>query len=278
MDPQHPASRRVVWAFWIAALLVAVGGVVPLLLAGTSGRISGVIIPFWIAAIALGACAMFHGQSRAIATGLYFIAGLAIVYGILAMLAVPLRLAVIGTCPPAPAQCALGYEPQMTDAENTGLGFATGMGIVSVLVGFFGLVVFYRRLAAASPGAKPTRRILGLGGRRPAEPAAAPPTRRIPPVAPTPSADPAAAASPEAVGPSEPVPATPPAVEETPELPAPEPQLELAAPAAEPELPPHLDDPPGGEAGVAPAAPARPKRKRGPRAASGAPPSDTSAT
>ena len=42
-------------------------------------------------------------RGRSLAATLYFVAGLAIVYGILAMVAVPLRLAVVGTCPPAPA-------------------------------------------------------------------------------------------------------------------------------------------------------------------------------
>ena len=72
-------------------------------------------------------------------TILYFVGGLAIVYGMLALFAVPLRLAVVGTCPPAPAQCLAGMEKPLTEGEQTGLWFAVGMGIVAIIVGYFGL-------------------------------------------------------------------------------------------------------------------------------------------
>lgn len=147
-----------VWSFWIAGGLAVLGGIVPLLAGGTSSRIGGVILPFAIAALALGACASLYRQGRPITAALYFIAGLAIVYGILSMIAVPLRLAVIGTCPPAPAQCVLGYERPMTGAETTGLQFAVSMGVVSVITGFFGLVTWFRhRPKDSSP--PPARRI-----------------------------------------------------------------------------------------------------------------------
>lgn len=138
-------QRRLVWAFWIACGLAAIGGIAPFVFAGTSGREGGVLIPFWIAAVALGACAMFYRQGRPLVTGLYFIAGLAIVYGMLLMLSVPLRLLVVGTCPPSPAHCLTGLERPLTEGETTGLWFAIGIGALAVFVGFFGLFAAYRR-------------------------------------------------------------------------------------------------------------------------------------
>lgn len=231
MSTRPAAEPRAVWAFWVACALVAVGGAVPGLLAGTSGRISAVIIPFWVAAIALGACGLLQHRGRGAVTVLYFVAGLAVVYGILAMLAVPLRLAVIGTCPPPPAHCAAGFEPSMTEAESTGFGFAIGMGVVGILVGFFGLVVIYRR--ARRLNAPPA--------------ATTPPVRRIPPVR-TKPAEPAAPAVQPAAPAVEPAPPavepapTPAEAESLPELPAPEEKLELPAPEAELELPAHVAD------------------------------------
>ncbi len=215
---------RVLWAFWIACGLAAVAGSAPLLFAGPSSRVAGAIIPFAVAAVALGGCALLHQQGRPIATGLYFIAGLAIVYAILALIAVPLRLAVIGTCPPEPARCGIGFEQPLTSGESTGIGFAIGMGIVSVLTGFFGLVTLYRRSA-------PSRRV---------EPSSSPPVRRIAPVGSSAAAgtqerpvEPAAPAAPTA---------PPTSALETP-APEPAPQLELAAPVEELELPAHEEAP-----------------------------------
>ena len=151
-------DSRTLWAFWIACGLTAVGAVAPLVLSGGSNRI-GVVWAFGLAAVALGACAVLYQQGRSVVTALYFVAGLAIVYGILSLIAVPLRLAVVGTCPPEPAGCALGLERPLTGEETTALGFAVGIGIVGILTGFFALVMLYRGLkASVLPSAPPARR------------------------------------------------------------------------------------------------------------------------
>src|SRR5260370_37350699 len=64
----------------------------------------------------------------------------------LAWVAVPVRLGVVGTCPPAPTHCPLGFEQPMTSGENNGLGVATFCGVLAILTGFYGLLLFYRRL------------------------------------------------------------------------------------------------------------------------------------
>src|SRR5216683_3780777 len=144
------------WAFWVAAALAAIGAVAPLSFSiGAHSRLQWVIVPFGIAAVVLGINAVMYHQGRSLAAALYFFAGLAIVYGILAMVAVPLRLAVVGTCPPAPARCPLGYEQPLTSAENSGLALASFCGILAIFVGFYGLLMLYRRL-----GFRPQQRSL----------------------------------------------------------------------------------------------------------------------
>ena len=192
------------WTLWLAAALAVVGGVLPFVFGGTSSRIDSVIIPFGIGAALFAACAFLPNQSRGVTALLYFIGGLAIVYGLLSIFSLPVRLAVLGTCPAPPARCTTGLPIPLTNGENTGLGAAAAFGILAIFLGFYGLVTVYRKAAVAP---------------------SAPPTRTIPPVAPPPQ--PVAVALPAPASPPAPV-----APEEEPELPAHE-EDEL------PELPPH---------------------------------------
>src|SRR5260370_42385640 len=133
--------QRAMWAFWIAAAIAAVGAVPPVSSSiGAHSRLQWVIVPFGIAAVVLGINAVMYHQGRSLAATLYFLAGLAIVYGILAMVAVPLRLAVVGTCPPSPARGPLRYKQPMTSAENRGLALASFCGVVAILRRLFSLV------------------------------------------------------------------------------------------------------------------------------------------
>jgi hypothetical protein len=190
---------RQAWTLWVAAGLVVVGGVAPFVFGGTSSRVDGVIVPFLIGAIVLAACALLPNLGRSLAAILYFLAGLAIAYGLLSIFSLPVRLAVLGTCPMLPNPCRTGLPRPLTDGENTGLGVAAACGILAILVGFLGLVTVYRR---------------------PAMPPVTPPERKIPAVTP------AAASAPP------PVAAQAAAKEDDPELPA---HQEDALP----ELPPH---------------------------------------
>jgi hypothetical protein len=262
--------QRVMWAFWIAAAIIAIGAVAPLSFSiGGHSRLEGVIVPFGIAAVALGINAVMYHQGRSLAATLYFVAGLAIVYGILAMVAVPLRLAVVGTCPPEPASCPVGFEPPMTDAENNGLGLASLCGVLAIFIGFSGLLMLYRRLGTR---ARPRRGLLWPAkppaqAAPAAEVAAAPvaPAAAAPVVATPIVKDPSVTASAEAAPaeaepiadaptPAAPAQVAPPAartrtrptakarprivVSEPKELQAPEEPKELPAPAEAKELPP----------------------------------------
>lgn len=139
------------WAFWIACGLAAIGAVTPFVAsAGGHNRMAGVIVPFGIASVALAVNALQYHRGRPIAAALYFIAGLAIVYGILAMVTVPLRLAVVGTCPLGSAPCPAGYEQPLTSGESDAFTIATVCGMLAIFTGFYGLLMLYRRRRAAA--------------------------------------------------------------------------------------------------------------------------------
>lgn len=201
MDSAAGRAQRFIWSFWLAAAIVFIGGLLPLVFGGTSSRVNVVVVPFTIGSIGLAACALLNNQGRAIVAVVYFIAGLAIVFGLLSMVSLPIRLAALGSCPVAPNPCTTGLPRALSDAENTGIAAATAFGIVAVFVGFFGLVTLYRRFVT---------------------PAFTPPVREIPPVS--------------AMAPVQD--AAPPAPQAEPE-PEPEPEPELPAPEELPELPAH---------------------------------------
>jgi len=213
---QVSGSDRLVWSFWLAAGIAFIGGLSPLVFGGTSSRVAMAVIPFTVGAAALAACGFFYRQGRAITAVIYFVGGLALVYGLLSMLAVPLEIAVLGSCPAPPAPCAPGVGQPLTAGENTGIGFASGFALVAIFVGFFGLMVVFRR---------------------PLLPPQTPPMeRKIPPLTeakPAPEVKPAAATASKAPTSNGAEPDEP-ALEELP----PHVEEEL------PELPPHESNPP----------------------------------
>jgi hypothetical protein len=149
-------DARVLWSFWLACALAVTGGLAPLLLAsGGPNRLAGAIIPYLVAAGASAANALIWRRGKSLATALYFLAGVAIVYGMLLMFAVPLRLAVTGTCPDAPAVCPAGLERGFSTGETTGFTLAVLMGVLSILAGFLGLMLLYRRKPRWQPTSPP---------------------------------------------------------------------------------------------------------------------------
>ncbi len=176
-------DARVLWSFWVACGLAVTAGIAPLLLAaGGPNRLAGAIVPFTVAAGAMAANALMYQRGRSLATALYFLAGVAIVYALLLMFAVPLRLAVTGTCPDPPAICPAGLERGFTSGEATGFTLAVIMGVLSILSGFFGLLMLYRRQPKLQASRPMERRIAPVAApveTPPAAPAEAPPAAPV---------------------------------------------------------------------------------------------------
>jgi hypothetical protein len=238
MDSISTREPRVLWSFWVAAGLAATGGVAPLLLAaGGTNRMGGAVIPFGIAAMAMAVSALTYQRGRPLATSLYFLAGIALVYGMLSMVAVPLRLAVLGTCSPGPVACLPGFERPLTTGEETGLAIGIAAGTLAILVGFFGLLMLFRIAPQRVSMPPPVRRDAQVVA--PSEPALAEPAANAPP---TPTGGPAPAVAAPSTATATPVQAvSPPKPRPTPGPPrpkrAPKPQAELSAPAEQAELP-----------------------------------------
>ena len=202
--PAAKQNQRLIWSLWLAAGLALVGGLLPFAFGGTSSRVSGVILPFAVGAAGLAACALLNNQGRMAVSIVYFLAGLAIVYGLMSMFSLPVRLAALGSCPVAPDPCPTGLPRALTDGENNGMGAAAAFGIAALFVGFFGLVTLYRRTAL---------------------PQFIPPVRKIPPMPPA-----ATSVRPDGPPPAEQITAVrPDDLMEEPELPAPEELPELPA-------------------------------------------------
>jgi hypothetical protein len=235
---------RVLWSFWIACGLATTGAIAPLVLAnGDLGRAAGVAIPFAIAAIVLAAMALTYPQGRSFVTALYILAWIAIVYGILRLIAVPLQEAVTGLCPVG--DCTAGISHPFGTNETVAITVGILTGALALQVGLFGLRALYRserKHGTASYSSPPPTRVI-------------PPARSVTHV--PPPADEPIPASPSSVAAPAPDPVTTqparkprakrtrkPAVEPAPqaeqaELPAHEEPPELPAHEDPPELPPH---------------------------------------
>jgi hypothetical protein len=238
MDPISERQSRVLWSFWLACGLAATGAIAPFLLtAGGPNRMAFVAIPFGIAAIAMAVNALTYRRGRSLATALYFLAGIALVYGMLSMVAVPLRLAVVGICTQqGPTACPAGSELPLTAGESNGFAIAMLTGALAILVAFFGLWIMFRTRPKLSPPA-PVRNEANLAApiadvaiKAAAESETA--AEALPPT--PPETQPASSTLP----PDPVAPALPPKPPAKPRVKrAPKPQAELPAPAEPLELP-----------------------------------------
>lgn len=145
MDSSAYRDSRVLWSFWIACGLAATGAIAPLVLAagGAPSRIATEGLPFAIAAIALAANALTYPRGRPLATALYILAWLAIVYGILRMVAIPLQELVAGGCLAANSVCTPG-SASFSGGEGAAIGISVVTGALALQAGFFGLRIMYR--------------------------------------------------------------------------------------------------------------------------------------
>jgi hypothetical protein len=154
--PWPPRERLLSWLFWSACGLAVVGGLAAVVLPrGGENRIGEVALPFGLAAAALAALALgWRLLDRWLVLILYAVAALALTYGLMMVASVPLRLAVLGTCPSAPRACPVGFEQPMTGGENLALQFAIALGVVALLVAVAALEVQFQprlRIFGRSP-------------------------------------------------------------------------------------------------------------------------------
>jgi hypothetical protein len=140
--------------------------------------------------------ALTYPRGKSWATGLYILAWIAVVYGILRMIAVPLQQAVIGACPVSADVCAPGLSRPFGTGETVAIAVGIITGALALQVGLFGLRAIYRSARKFGPESyattPPTRVIPTRTEHAPApaepEPAATQPsTAPEPPVAPAPT-------------------------------------------------------------------------------------------
>jgi hypothetical protein len=107
-------------------------------------RVAVMAFPFAIGTAALAANALIPHRNSWLPALLYALAGLSVAYGIAVGLALPLRLAVEGTCRPAPAPCPLGFDRPMTGGESFGLEAAVACGFLALVLSFVAVEFQYR--------------------------------------------------------------------------------------------------------------------------------------
>jgi hypothetical protein len=246
MDSNSGREQRVLWSFWIACGLAATGAVAPIVLApGDLSRALGVAIPFALAAVVLGIMALTYPRGKSWATGLYILAWIAVVYGILRMIAVPLQQAVIGACPVSADVCAPGLSRPFGTGETVAIAVGIITGALALQVGLFGLRAIYRsarKYGPASYATTPPTRVIPTRTERTPAPAEPEPVATQPSIAPEPEVA-AAPAPPRIPKPrakrKAAIAAAPARDAEQAELPAPQDATELPAHTDPKELPPH---------------------------------------
>ena len=155
------------WTLWAACGLALVGAAVAVFVPGLSqNRIAGAAVAFVVGAAALAGLALLKRAERLLSLTLYGVAALALTYGLMSEGSVPLRLSVLGTCPPAPRACPAGFEQPLSDRENLAFEGALLFGGIALLVSVLALEVQFQ----------PRLRVFG----RSQQPATAPPPEMKP--------------------------------------------------------------------------------------------------
>lgn len=140
---RYPAH---VWCLWVACGLTVVGGLTVLAAAvGGQDRIAGVAVLYAAAAAATAANALTQRRSPWLTAFLYVAATLALCYGMLLVLSLPLRLSVESLCQPSPAPCPVGFDRPITAGENVGVYVAVISGVLALISTFLAAEIQFRR-------------------------------------------------------------------------------------------------------------------------------------
>jgi hypothetical protein len=144
---QRPVRSRVAdVCTWAAAAFAAAGAVVAIAApAGGTNRVLGVALPFAISAAALAANGLTSLRVGWLGGLFYAAATLAILYGMILALSLPVRLSVEGICPPTTASCPLGFEHPARSAEIFAVYAATACGAFALALAFVAVEARYLR-------------------------------------------------------------------------------------------------------------------------------------
>jgi hypothetical protein len=133
------------WCLLVGCLLTAAGGVIVLVApAGGANRVSGIVLPFALSAVAQLANVLTRRRSGWLSGLLYAVAVFAILYGVILAVSLPLRLAIEGPCQPAPAPCPLGFDLPITAGESIAVYAAVICGLLSMVVNFVAVELQFR--------------------------------------------------------------------------------------------------------------------------------------
>ena len=144
----------------LAVLGVAADLVVPI---GGENRLGGAVVPLAVSAVALAVLARLRHLDRWFSLILYAVPALGLTYGMMAVASVPIRLAIVGTCP-ASGVCPVGYDHPLASRESVALYLVVACGLVALLLTLMALELQFQ----------PRLRLLGRARPAEAQPASAP--------------------------------------------------------------------------------------------------------
>ncbi|HYM97023.1 MAG TPA: hypothetical protein VET26_06975 [Candidatus Sulfotelmatobacter sp.] len=146
MSQQPERNRSAEWSTWAGAALAAVAAAAAILIpAGGQNRVVGVAAPMAVGAAALVANVLTMRSIAWIGALLYAAASLALLYGMILAVSVPVRLSVSGTCPQSTVSCPLGFERPLTSAENAAIYVAVTLGVIALVLTFIAVETRYLR-------------------------------------------------------------------------------------------------------------------------------------
>jgi len=146
MNKAFESNRISDWCTWAACGVATLGGVVVISApAGGSNRVLGVAVALAVGAAMLAASALTTLRMGWLNGLLYATAALAMLYGMLLALSLPLRLAVEGACRPAPAPCPLGFDHPQTSGETFAVYAVVMCAALALVLIFVAIEVRYIR-------------------------------------------------------------------------------------------------------------------------------------
>ena len=129
---------------WAAAAAAAAGAIVVLLVpAGHTNRVAGVALPFGVATALLVANGIAWRRLGMIGAALDGVAALALFYGIVLALSVPVRLSIEGLCQPSAKSCPVGFDYPLSNAENFAVYATLVIGAIGVALSFVAFEIKY---------------------------------------------------------------------------------------------------------------------------------------